>query len=303
MNKFELLKQLMSQSGNSEKQKDYMEDQYNLPLDQRIQDIKGMARNPELYKSLPVTEYEEPASNDIWYAPDELVAGAVAPGVQKAIQKGVPASFKVLKSMAQSSPGILANEVGAIGPKINPNFKPKWITAADKEVKKTTNNIRGSKLIPSNNPESPLEGLTREQYEQHVSDNLRRLNERSIPEQSPIDAQNNDEYREYILNKIKEAKEAKERAAVIPPSTTKRVQPQTKLSSDANLNIIPKLTQNKRYDLGAVVDTMQNSLKRGDEWETMLKKLPEMTTKQYNEILSQRDNYLQRLKKNFPKKK
>lgn len=113
MNKFELLKQLMSQSGNPEKDPDYMKDQYQLPLDQRIQDIKGMTRNPELYKSLPVTEYEEPASNNIWYAPDELVAGAIAPGVQRGLQVAGPRAFKTLQAMGKATP-TLANEAGVI---------------------------------------------------------------------------------------------------------------------------------------------------------------------------------------------
>ncbi len=118
MNQFQLLKALMSNSAdNAERQPDYMQDQYQLPLDQRIQDIKGMARNPQ-YKEIPVMEKEEGASNDMWYAPDELIAGGVAPSIQQGLKKGAPVAFKALKSMAQDAPGILANEAGSVGKKI-----------------------------------------------------------------------------------------------------------------------------------------------------------------------------------------
>lgn len=54
-----------------------------------------------------------------WYSPDEIAAAAIAPGIQQGLKKVVPVGFNVLKSLSQSTPEILGNEVGAVGKKLS----------------------------------------------------------------------------------------------------------------------------------------------------------------------------------------
>lgn len=64
--------------------------------------------------------FEEGAINDMWYAPDSILAGAAAPSIQQAIPAIRLAAVNALKSKAsQNMLKPLMNEAGAIG-----KFKP-----------------------------------------------------------------------------------------------------------------------------------------------------------------------------------
>lgn len=263
-----------------------------------LEDAKAKRRSgTSIQKVLP----EEEGLEQPFYMPDELAAGAMAPGISKALPEARIMAMKALRSQAaQDMYAPLANQVGAIGKKIG--------------ISNTTMKPSVSKML-NHNPNNPLENMTRDQYEQMVASNVSRTAEQkaalaktNTPEYQQILAQEKakaqEEANDHMLNLVKEAEAKKQaqrkawetsvaerKASYNPPKITE-------LSSEAPNTVTPKLTYNSKYNLDSVLETMQNSLRNGEDWESMLNKLPEMTTKQYNEILTQKPAYLKRLNKN-----